>query len=85
MSATAAAVQGSYTTTWAWSSAFHEHPSRVDGICYRARHDDDGLAIALFERASAALELIDTTPLLDPSMHAVVARWLDRYGLGLNA
>jgi hypothetical protein len=41
MKATAAVVQGSYNLTWAWSHALHAHPGRVDGVAYRARHDDD--------------------------------------------
>lgn len=36
--ADASVVHGPYTTTWAWSSAIHDHPGAPDGIYYRARH-----------------------------------------------
>lgn len=82
MRADASAVQGPYATTWAWSKALHDHPSAPDGIRYRARHDDSGLSLALFDRAADALETA-STPLLDPGMAEVLGRWLDRYGVGL--
>jgi hypothetical protein len=81
--ATAAVVQGSYDVTWAWSQAIHEHPDRVDGIVYRARHDDDDLAVALFERARDAITVLDSTPLLDLALGAEIGNWLDRYEVGL--
>lgn len=81
--ATAAVVQGSYDVTWAWSHALHEHPDHVDGIVYRARHDDDDLAVALFERARDAIVVLDSTPLLDLSLGAELGSWLDRYDVGL--
>jgi hypothetical protein len=84
MKATAAVVQGSYDVTWAWSHALHEHPDRVDGIVYRARHDDDDLAVALFERAREAIAVLDSTPLLDLSMSVELGGWLDRYEVGLG-
>ncbi len=39
-----------YTESQAWSRAFFEHPDRVDGILYRARHGQDQLSVALFDR-----------------------------------
>lgn len=84
MKATAAVVQGSYDVTWAWSHALHEHPDRVDGIGYRARHDDDDLAVALFERARDAVAVLDSTPLLGLSLSAELGGWLDRYEIGLT-
>lgn len=84
LKATAAVVQGSYDVTWAWSRAVHEHPDRVDGIAYRARHDDDDLAVALFERAHDAVSVLDSTPLLDLSLSAELGGWLDRYDVGLG-
>jgi hypothetical protein len=83
MKATAAVVQGSYDVTWAWSHALHAHPQRVDGIVYRARHDDDDLAVALFERARDAIAVLDSTPLLDVALSAELGSWLDRYEVGL--
>jgi hypothetical protein len=81
--ATAAVVQGPYEITQQWSWAIHAHPSHVDGIRYRARHDDEDLSVALFGRAADALTLLDSTPLLHPSLAGELADWLDRYGIGL--
>lgn len=83
MKATAAVVQGSYDLTWAWSHALHAHPDRVDGITYRARHDDDDLAIALFDRARDAVTVLGSTPLLDLSLSVALGAWLDRYDIAL--
>jgi hypothetical protein len=84
MKATAAVVQGPYEITWEWSRAIHGHPEGVAGISYRARHDDDGLSIALFQREESALRSLDSTPLLDPSLAADLGAWLDRYDIGLS-
>lgn len=43
-----------YTESQAWSRAFFEHPDNVDGVLYRARHDQDQRSIGLFERPAAA-------------------------------
>jgi hypothetical protein len=82
--ATAAVVQDPYEITWAWSHAIHAHPECLAGISYRARHDDDGLALALFQRDETALRLLDSTPLLDPSLATDLGAWLDRYDIGLS-
>ncbi|TVR66852.1 MAG: RES domain-containing protein [Gemmatimonadales bacterium] len=83
--ADASVVHGPYEVTWDWSRAVHEHPSEVDGICYRARHDDSGLSVALFERASCKVEVLQSTNLLDGILSREVAEWLERYGLGLTS
>jgi hypothetical protein len=83
LGATAAVAAGPYAVSRQWSKAVHGHPSRVDGIRYRARHDDDGFAIALFDRAVDAVTLRKTTELTsaDFRFHLMIA--LDRYGIGL--
>ena len=81
--ATAAVCNGAYAVSRAWALALHAHPAGVDGIRYRARHDDDGFAIALFDRAEDAVEVIGTDR-LDPATGAEwIAPLLDRYGIGL--
>jgi hypothetical protein len=83
--ADASVVHGPYAVTWAWSQALHERPSEVDGICYRARHDDSGLSVALFERAGRKVEVVHSTNLLDGTLSREVAEWLERYSLGLTS
>jgi hypothetical protein len=84
LGATLAVVAGPYEVCQAWSLALHRHPGSppVDGISYRARHDD-GLAVALFDRAGDTLEEVSRLALLDPQLATVLAGWLDRYALGL--
>jgi hypothetical protein len=82
LGATAAVPQGSYDVTQAWSAAVHAHPDEVDGIRYRANHDDSGFAIALFDRAADRIAISATTPLADLA-HDLGA-WLDRYRIGLT-
>ena len=84
LKANASVVQGPYDTAGAWSHATHSHPRRVDGIRYQARHDDDDLSIALFERAHDAVTVLGSTSLLELALAAEVGSWLDRYGIGLG-
>src|SRR5258708_38750452 len=57
LGATAEVVHGGlpYDAPQAWSKALSEHPKRADGIAYYARHDDEALCYALFDRARDAL------------------------------
>jgi hypothetical protein len=67
-----------------WSRALHEHPARVDGLRYPARHDPDQLAVALFDRARPRVRArLAREPLAARRHRALVAELLDRYGLGL--
>jgi hypothetical protein len=83
--ADASVVQGPYPTTRAWSAVLFAHPSAPDGIYYRARHDDSGFSIALFERAQAKVEHTSSVELLDPMLAVELAQWLDRYEVGLTS
>jgi RES domain len=52
---------------------------RPDGMIYRARHDDGELSVALFDRASDAIEVVGSASLDDdPRWLASMAR---RYGV----
>lgn len=56
-----------YAESQAWSRALFEHPARVDGILYRARHGQDQLSVALFDRgATEPLFVLDRSrPFMD--------------------
>jgi hypothetical protein len=81
--ATAAACTGPYGVSRAWAAALHAHPEKPDGIRYRARHDDDGFAIALFDRAEGAVLESGGAALDSPRCSRYLAEFLDRYGVGL--
>jgi hypothetical protein len=83
--ADASVVQGPYASTWAWSAALHAHPDTPDGIRYRARHDDSGFSVALFERAGRKVEQLDSVELLNPMSLHDLAQWLDRYEVGITS
>ena len=81
--ATAACCTGAFAVSRAWAAALHGHRERVDGIRYRARHDDDGFAVALFDRARDGVAETASAGLADPARRADLAALLDRYGVGL--
>ena len=72
-----------FARSQSWAAAIHAHPSNVDGILYSCRHDDSALAVALFDRASAAVEVVESAPLAPGDPRTL--RLLARYGLGVIA
>lgn len=83
LGATAASCTGDYAVSRAWAAALHGHPDRPDGIRYRARHDDDGFAIALFHGAEKLVADMESAPLAHPSNQLYLADCLNRYEMGL--
>jgi RES domain len=81
--ATAASCTGDYAVSRAWAAALHDHPDAPDGIRYRARHDDDGFAVALFDRAERMVVDAQSEPLTHPSNLGFLAECLNRYEMGL--
>jgi hypothetical protein len=69
-----------YACPQAWSRALHGHPSRADGILYTARHDDQAMCIALFERARDSLAEAERLLDLDQDWFWQVA---GPYGVGI--
>ena len=45
-----------YDLPQSWSAALFAHPVKADGIAYRARHDDDEVCHAIFDRAADRIE-----------------------------
>ncbi len=84
LGATAAIAHGDHRQSRPWAHALHTHPLAPEGIRWRARHDDDGLAVALFDRARDALEVVHSVPLLSPEMVERLEGWLDRYEIGVE-
>jgi hypothetical protein len=67
LGATAEVVAGAqpYDLPQAWADALHNHPGEFDGIAYRARHNDDEISYALFDRTKAAIDELDRDENLD--------------------
>jgi hypothetical protein len=38
-----------------WGRAFHQHPDRIDGICYLSRHDNEKLCYGIFDRVESQI------------------------------
>lgn len=78
---TAALSTGPYEPCAVWSDALFDHPEAPDGILYASRHNPDESCIALFEKRSATLSIMSTTPLA--AMEAEIGALLDRHGKSL--
>ena len=82
LGATAEVVHGGlpYDVPQLWSKALADHPARPHGIAYHARHDDEALCYALFDRAAVALREAERHVDLDHDWFWRLAR---RYKIGL--
>jgi RES domain len=63
-----------------WSQALSRHPINADGIAYNARHDDEELCYALFDRCKGALFEAETVSELDQEWFWRLA---SRYKVGM--
>lgn len=75
---------GDHAVARRWSLACWCHPSRPDGLLYRARHDPSRFSVALFDRVAASLCPLDRGELLDHRDAALLADILDAYRFGLR-
>ena len=73
-------ASGPYRISRAWARALWEHKDQVDGIQYRARHDDEFFSVALFDRAQDAVVASRPPAELDDVFLADMAK---RYDFGL--
>lgn len=75
-----------YDVPRAWSAAIHGlrlssgKSRKIDGIAYRARHDDDEICYAIFERAAGGIREASRLTALDCDWFWRLA---ERYGAGL--
>ena len=71
-----------YDLPHAWSKAVHDAWSDADGISYRARHDNDQICFALFDRAESAIAIASQSDNLDADWFYEL---MDIYGVGLTS
>ena len=83
LGATAEVVHGGlpYDVAQAWSQALHAHPAGLQGVAYNARHDDEALCYALFDRAARHVSVTARATDLDQDWFWELA---GRYGVGLS-
>jgi RES domain len=66
-----------------WSRALWSHPSRPDGLVYRARHDPSCICVAIFDRTAPFIRAVPQGGLLDPAHRPLVGAILRRYDFSL--
>ena len=76
-------MDGSHAVAQRWSAALRKHPSKPDGILYRARHDPAKLAFAIFECSPTAFTVNSRGSLRDPGNVKLLASILNHYDFGL--
>ena len=54
-----------YDAPQAWSRAIHSNPAGYDGIAFLARHDDEALCYAIYDRATDAIRHVGGATDLD--------------------
>lgn len=80
LGATAAVAHGDHRQSRRWAQAMYDHEAAPGGVRWRSRIDDDGFAIALFDRSRGALRVLETWPLLAAGSVLDVGESLERYG-----
>lgn len=79
LAASAGVAHGDHRESRLWAQALHDHEAAPGGLCWRSRVDDDGFAVALFDRCRRALKVIETEPLLEARVAIDVEQCLERY------
>ena len=69
-----------YVTPQAWSKALHVHPCAADALSYRARHNDNEICLAIFDRAADAVAVVRREENLDADWLWLLA---EEHGVGL--
>lgn len=75
---------GAHPPAQRWSRALWSHPSKPDGLLYRARHDPSCLSVALFDRVQRHVRAIPLAGLLAPEHRGLLGEILDRYAFSLR-
>jgi hypothetical protein len=69
-----------YGNPQTWSAALHSHAVNADGIAHYARHDDEALCYAIFDRAASAIREVNRDTALNANWFWEIA---EIYGVGL--
>lgn len=74
---------GDHAIAQQWSLALWKHPTLIDGLYYRARHDPSRISVALFDRAASAVSFVHDGNLLEDRHQLLLAELLDTYQFAL--
>ena len=74
---------GDHRVAQHWAQTLWSHPSQVDGIYYRARHDLSQVCAAIFDRAKPLFTITDTQGCTSKSFKVTLATILKTYQFGL--
>lgn len=83
LSTSAAVSNGAYEDGRPWAAALHSHPEPPDGIAWRSRVDNEGIAIALFDRAAHKVRDVARRGLLDHRNARYLRECVERYEVAL--
>jgi hypothetical protein len=83
MGAEAGLLTGPHPIARKWSAALSGHKDRPDGLRYRARHDNDEFAYALFDRCKGKIAQRSSVLLLDSTYASRLATILEEYDFTL--
>lgn len=75
---------GDHAVARRWALACWSHPSRPDGLYYRARHDPSRFSVGLFDRVGPSLRTVSQGGFLDHRNAELLADILDAYRFGLR-
>jgi len=75
---------GAHSVGPQWSRALWSHPSRPDGLLYRARYDPSCLSIALFQRVRRHVVARPLGGVLSPENRMLLGQLLDRYAFSVR-
>ena len=76
-------VTGDYGVAQRWALALWSHPSKPDGLHYRARHDQSRTSVAIFNRVKHVMRATSMGRLVDRRHEELLADILDTYGFAL--
>ncbi|MDQ2827943.1 MAG: RES family NAD+ phosphorylase [Chloroflexota bacterium] len=74
---------GDHGVAQQWALALWAHPSRPDGLLYRARHDPSRYRVALYDRVADTVRVTPQGSLSEARNRAMLADLLDTYTFAL--
>jgi hypothetical protein len=76
-------LSGLYALSQPWAHSLHKHPSKPDGIAYRARHDPSQVCAAIFSRTSRVLKATTLGSFAETTLATMLTEILDIYDFGI--